>query len=138
MYKFNEQEMFCDIDDGLAIVINSNTGIYYGFNQLSTSVLEQLMAGNSRDKILEALNKLDGIPENIDKKLDHFIHQLVNKQLLISSEKTKAKDITFDPEAAQLSKFDLAVTDYDDAQELLIIDPIHNVNAETGWKPILN
>ena len=31
-YALNDSKMFMDIDDGIAIVINSETGIYYGMN----------------------------------------------------------------------------------------------------------
>lgn len=33
-YNLNEAKMFSDIADGVAIVINSETGIYYGMNEL--------------------------------------------------------------------------------------------------------
>ena len=29
-YQLNESKMFADITDGIAIIINSETGIYYG------------------------------------------------------------------------------------------------------------
>ena len=38
-YALNESKMFMDIEDGVAIIINSETGIYYGFNAFGTSVL---------------------------------------------------------------------------------------------------
>ena len=32
VYVLNDAKMFSDIADGIAIVINSETGIYYGMN----------------------------------------------------------------------------------------------------------
>ena len=37
-YTLNNDKMFVDITDGIAIVINSETGIYYGMNALGTNV----------------------------------------------------------------------------------------------------
>ena len=33
-YQLNEAKMFADVTDGIAIIINSMTGIYYGMNGL--------------------------------------------------------------------------------------------------------
>jgi hypothetical protein len=39
-YKLNEDKMFADIADGVAIIINGETGIYYGMNEFGTSIFE--------------------------------------------------------------------------------------------------
>ena len=41
-YQLNEDKMFADITDNVAIVINSETGIYYGMNALATVVFENM------------------------------------------------------------------------------------------------
>ena len=46
-YVLNEEKMFADVTDGIAIIINSETGIYYGLNGLGTAVYENLMNGSS-------------------------------------------------------------------------------------------
>ena len=40
-YTLNNDKMFVDITDGIAIVINSETGIYYGMNALGTNVFRK-------------------------------------------------------------------------------------------------
>ena len=50
-YALNEEKMFVDITDGIAIVINSETGIYYGMNTLGTSVFENIIKGISVENI---------------------------------------------------------------------------------------
>ena len=47
-YVLNEEKMFADVTDGIAIIINSETGIYYGLNGLGTAVYENLMNGSRR------------------------------------------------------------------------------------------
>ena len=44
-YALNEAKMVMDIADGIAIVINSETGIYYGLNAFGTMILEALAKG---------------------------------------------------------------------------------------------
>lgn len=54
-YVLNEEKMFADVTDGIAIIINSETGIYYGLNGFGTAVYENLMNGSSVAEILSAL-----------------------------------------------------------------------------------
>ena len=42
-YKLNEDKMFADITDGIAIVINSETGTYYGMNSYGSNVYENIV-----------------------------------------------------------------------------------------------
>ena len=44
-YVLNEEKMFADVTDGIAIIINSETGIYYGMNGLGTAIYENLVNG---------------------------------------------------------------------------------------------
>ena len=53
-YVLNDDRMFADVTDGIAIIINSETGIYYGLNGLGTSVYENLVNGASVEEILKA------------------------------------------------------------------------------------
>ena len=50
-YALNEAKMFADITDGIAISINSETGIYYGANTQGTAVVEQLFKGASVESV---------------------------------------------------------------------------------------
>ena len=57
-YKLNEEKMFADVTDGIAIIINSETGIYYGLNALGSAVYENLVNGASVEDILTALKSI--------------------------------------------------------------------------------
>ena len=50
-YVLNEEKMFADVTDGIAIIINSETGIYYGLNGFGTAVYENLMNGSTKSEI---------------------------------------------------------------------------------------
>lgn len=80
-YKLNEDKMFADITDGIAIVINSETGIYYGMNSFGTNVYENIVSGVDTDKILKALKKIPNVPENIEKNFKMFVDAMVEKEI---------------------------------------------------------
>lgn len=135
VYVLNEEKMFADIADGVAIVINSDTGIYYGMYELSTAVFDKLTNGFADTDILAALKKLNAVPQDVEQKFNTFVEDLCAKELLIKTNNTaQSGEISFDEGLVQAG-FKLEVTEYNDAQELLMADPIHEVKETTGWTP---
>jgi len=129
-YILNDDKMFADITDGIAIVINSETGIYYGMNEFGTTVFENLTNSVSSENVLAALKNLSGAPADIEAKFNTFVQSLVKWELIITG---GSGDTAADIKAAE--DFTLTVNEYKDAQELLLADPIHEVKQETGWAP---
>ena len=62
MYKLNEEKMFYDVADGIAVIIDFTTGVYYGMDALSSAVFDALMAGASDESVVNALKQLPGCP----------------------------------------------------------------------------
>lgn len=133
-YKLNEEKMFADITDGIAIVINSETGIYYGMNGLGSNVFENLIKGVAVENIAAALKGIAGTPADIENRLKAFVDAAIEKELLISGQDSGAS-AEIDTKAATEDNFTMTVDEYNDAQELLLADPIHEVKEETGWTP---
>ena len=133
-YVLNEEKMFSDIADGIAIVINSETGIYYGMNNFGTAVFENILNGVSTEAILAAIKALPGAPGDADGRMDAFVKALVENELVKEGGGSGAA-ASLDGETAKKDGFTLEVKEYNDAQELLLADPIHEVKPETGWQP---
>ena len=133
-YVLNEEKMFADVTDGIAIIINSETGIYYGLNAFGTAVYENLIKGASIENIITALKELSSAPVDIEQRLNNFIFKMVKLELIIP-EGDSSSEAFFDESVAKEDGFELVVNEYNDAQELLLADPIHEVKEETGWTP---
>lgn len=129
-YKLNENKMFADITDGIAIIINSETGIYYGMNAFGTQVYENLANGVSTDKILEKIKEFGADEANFKE----FINAMIEKEILLSATDTGA-DVDLNEEIAKEDNLMIELKEYNDAQELLLADPIHEVKEEEGWSP---
>ena len=133
-YALNEEKMFADITDGIAIIINSDTGVYYGMNPLGTAVFEKLIQGADSNDILSALKALANVPDDIAAKLEKFIAELSAKGLIIPATGNN-KSICFNTDISTENNFEMTLNEYSDAQELLMADPIHEIKEETGWTP---
>lgn len=131
-YQLNEEKMFADVADGVAIIINAETGVYYGMNSLGTKVYENLINGATTEKVLD---KLKTINSEVEESFNEYIDFMLKNGIL--TENTEAGD-DVEPENIELEEGDEnfpKVQEYMDAQELLLADPIHEVKEETGWSP---
>jgi hypothetical protein len=135
MYEINEEKMFYDICDNRTIVINSETGIYYGINDFSTTIFENIVKGSSIPDMLAALHKIPGVPADIDQRLLKFIEELEEKEIIIAGP-TVENGANINAEWAIQDDFNLSLIEFADEQELLLADPIEMIEYE-GWQPNL-
>jgi len=129
-YRLNENKMFADITDGIAIIINSETGIYYGMNAFGTQVYENLANGVSDEKILVKIKEFGANEDNFKE----FLKAMIEKEILLSGVETDA-EVNLDEKIAKEDNFAIELKEYNDAQELLLADPIHEVKEDAGWSP---
>jgi len=135
MYRLNEEKMFYDMAEGQAIVINFTTGMYYGTSSLGSAVLDALLAGAAAETVCKSIQTLPGCPEDMEAQLNTFIDQLLEKEIIVPAESTGAA-CTID--ASSLADgFQLTVDEFAEVQDLILADPVHDVDVEQGW-PILN
>lgn len=134
MYKLNEEKMFHDVADDVAVVINLTTGVYFGFNAFGTAVLNSLLDGAGAEQIAAAARKFDGCPENIDTLVSDFIDTLVEKEVLIKADDS-FRDAEIGKDAVK-EGFTPEVEEFSEVQDLILADPIHEVDEQQGW-PVL-
>ena len=135
MYKLNEEKMFYDMAEGQAIVINFTTGMYYGTSSLGSAVLDALLAGTATGDVLKALQALEGCPADMEQKLNAFVEALLEKEIIAAGETTGAACVI--DAAALTDGWVLSVDEFTEVQDLILADPVHDVDVEQGW-PILN
>lgn len=136
MYKLNDEKMFYDMAEGQAIVINFTSGMYYGTSSLGSAVLDALLAGASVEATLAAIKALPGCPADMDAQLNAFVEALLAKEVIVAIDGDGNDTATID--AASLSDgFVLTVDEFTEVQDLIMADPVHDVDVEQGW-PILS
>lgn len=134
-YQLNEEKMFADITDGIAVIINAITGIYYGMNGLGTGMFDALLKGASDADILTAFRSLPGAPADCEARLQTFIDTLRGFEIIVPSSVESSIPVSLVEKDAVYDQFIPTCNEYRDVQELLFADPIHEVRADEGWKP---
>lgn len=136
MYKLNDEKMFYDMAEGQAIVINFTSGMYYGTSSLGSAVLDALLAGASVEATLAAVKALPGCPEDMDAQMDAFVQALLAKEVIVAVDGEGSDSAVIDP-ASLSDGFALTVDEFTEVQDLIMADPVHDVDVEQGW-PILS
>jgi hypothetical protein len=136
MYKINEEKMFYDTVENRTIVINSDTGIYYGINNFSTAVFESVIKGIAIPDILAAINKIPNVPADMEQRLLLFVKDLQDSEIIIKGT-TVNETLNIDTELVLKDNFALSVTAFADAQDMLLADPIPDMEEFDGWQPPL-
>lgn len=134
MYRINEEKMFFDMEDGQAVIINSETGIYYCATSLASAVLDAVMNGAGKESLLEKLNDLLGCPADMESRLDDFFADLVQRGILLADDEDgTCKD--FDKSVTE-DGFDLSIEEFSEIQDLILADPIHEADIIDDWDPL--
>ncbi|MFX3635021.1 MAG: hypothetical protein ACE3L7_01065 [Candidatus Pristimantibacillus sp.] len=132
MYKLNEEKMFYDIADGQAIVINFVTGMYYGASALGTMVLDALMQGKAPKQIVDLIKNNEGCVVDIDQRVERFIAALTEKEIFISDDQPYSQESMGDFIVVD-GDYSLELNEFAEVQDLLLADPVHDVEADMGW-----
>lgn len=132
MYKLNEDKMFYDYADGQAVVINYQTGMYYGMNLLSSAILDRIVAGMDVEEIITAVKALPQCPPDIAERVHNFVKELQEAEVIVSGPDLSggaeplAKEVVEDGFVLKLDMFA-------EMADLLRADPVHDVDMSAGW-----
>lgn len=132
MYKLNTEKMFYDIADGQAIVINFVTGMYYGTSALGSMVLDALMQGKAPKQIIASIQKNEGCVVDIDQRVEQFIAGLMEKEVLLIDDQPYSEE-ELDAFVVVDGDYSLELNEFAEVQDLLLADPVHDVEADMGW-----
>jgi len=118
--------------DGETIIINLHTGAYYSLNP-SASVVWECVAGTacSEDVVAVLCARYEGDPAEIGYAVKECMALLSEEGLIVPAENSTQTEAS----QSLASKEPFVAPDiekYTDMQEMLLADPIHDVDA-TGW-----
>lgn len=139
-FRINKPAVVNEVFDDEMVIINLNNGNYYSSNKVAADIWAFVDRGATESEIIEGVtHRYEGNPEDIEEAVTRFIAELQQENLIVPDETNKTKSIKrpdppveTGPETGKL-EFEVPVlTVYNDMQELLLLDPVHEVD-ETGW-----
>jgi hypothetical protein len=132
-FRLNSPPVVLETVDEETIIVNLESGCYYDLNHTGGRLLEALSAGADADSATAQVAGAYGVePDELSGPAAALVEQLLEEGILIAGGNGDSPPAADDPapatrpfEAPRLGK-------YTDMQELLLLDPIHEVD-ETGW-----
>src|SRR5476649_1310967 len=134
-FRINRPQVICQTIEVEVVVINLQTGSYYSLTGAAAAIWDALEHGAVAAQITGALashfTDCDAGLENI---VDGFLNELRGESLIVPAENgVPAANGALNGAQVKREKFVRpALKKFTDMQELLLLDPIHEVDA-TGW-----
>lgn len=137
--KVNEPNVVHETIEGETILLNLGTGNYYSIEWPGTFIWDLLAETGDINGIKKAFISANSEKESeVDKAYSQFIDLLFEEELVVAVESAEATSLTIDNNSKEefgkaSSKLDkLTLNKYSDMQDMLLLDPIHDVD-EKGW-----
>jgi hypothetical protein len=116
------------------VVINLDNGCYYALDAVGGSVFDLLVGGQPTEAVVDRLAlTYEGEPDAMRAEVEGFTGRLVEAGVLRARDGAAPAPVAADAPPAAKEPFRAPqIRAYTDMQDLLMIDPIHDVD-ETGW-----
>lgn len=136
-FKVNSPDVAWESFDGEVVIVNLQSGHYFSARGTGALIWRALAAGASRADV-DALvaSTFDAAPSEMLGPVGTFIDSLLERTLLVPLGAGDAPAASPSPDASPAAArvpFTPPVLDtYADMQDILLLDPIHEVD-DTGW-----
>lgn len=127
-YRINDPDVVSEEFDGEFLVLDLAKGTYFSFHESGNLVWRALLSGHSPAAISDAL---DDAGNKHKQGADQLIQRILDLGL-VRAEASAAADGKLLTEVATIDS-EPALSAFDDLADLILADPIHDVDAETGW-----
>jgi len=135
MMRINTPTVVSEIFDNEIVILNLASGTYYSLNQRGIEIWKLLQAGFSVEEMNSQIAAQAAVPiEEVAQVVQAFLITLAQENLIVVENHAlqQIKGAT-GQEPSVRGHFSLpTLTKFTDMQELLLLDPIHDV-TETGW-----
>lgn len=132
-YSIFDRNIISDVFGAEVVLVNLVTGVYYSLQGTATPIWLRVLNHYSIDESIAELCQLhEGDPSAIQTEVLAFYQQLLENQLIRVSEEQEKKPLAMSQEAAKTPFTTPVMNKYSDMQEILLLDPVHDVDKE-GW-----
>ena len=140
-FRVNTPTVTHETIDGEAVIINLDSGNYYSLVDAGSLIWALVDRGASASEVHELLQQsYQGEATDIDRGVQELLAQLQQENLIVPVDEAAAADLAGvlpSSNGHEKPSFNApSLNKFSDMQELLLLDPIHDVD-EAGWpKPV--
>jgi len=134
VFRVNSPRVIFESIDGELIMVHMDRGAYYTADEVGAAVWELITSGCTVAEICRSLAaRYEGGAQEIEAGVASFIERLEAEDLISPAESTDDQTMPTPPVAIQRGRFRTPdLQSYRDMEDMLALDPIHDVEA-AGW-----
>jgi hypothetical protein len=138
-FRINSPHVVSETLEGEATIVDLESGTYYALNESGSLIWNELIAGADAQDAAQTLASTYGLgPDEAARAVEQLTGQLAEATLIVpaasdsNGSQPKRADQGSTEAANGKSYATPQLSTYTDMQELLLLDPIHEVD-ESGW-----
>ena len=142
-FRVNTPTVTHETIDGEAVIINLDSGNYYSLVDAGSLIWALIERGASASEVQNLVQQTyQGDVTDIDQGVHELLAELQQEDLIVPVDSSPATDLTDVMPSTNGHEKPLfnapSLNKFSDMQELLLLDPIHDVD-DAGWpKPVLD
>ncbi len=141
-FRINEPNVIQETIEGEAVIVSLTTGNYYSLDKVGAHVWGNIEGRKTVGEIVESIcGQYRGDLNKISLSVEQLINELIKEELVVADlsntgEVMPNSNIKQSEGQGDRLEFEVPVLKkYSDMQDLLLLDPIHEVD-EAGWPNI--
>lgn len=135
-FQINAPHVIFEQFDAEVVVVNLESGFYYSLDATASCIWLALVAGQTVEQILALMHQRDQQEAGaLEQPILDFVKRLLEEKLLIETNgsiATKQTDHIFSDLEQQAILAPPTMERFEDMQDMLLLDPIHEVD-DMGW-----
>lgn len=147
-FRVNSPQVVCETIDGEVVIVHLEKGYYYSLLKTGAEVWRGIERRSNRPSLIHDLAQTyEASSEEIATAVDEFLDKLLHEELILPVEdesgatdcngKGAVISVKPNPEGTASSlklPFEKPMLEkFTDMEDLLLLDPIHEVDVEAGW-----
>ncbi|MBD2603490.1 PqqD family protein [Scytonema hofmannii FACHB-248] len=139
VFQVNNPQVVCEMIDGEVVIVHLEKGYYYSLLKTGADVWSKIERRiDSHSLIQEMTQAYDGSAEEIATAIEEFLENLQREELIIADSTMESvntdNNIKEIAEITNKPRFQKPMLEkFTDMEDLLLLDPIHEVDVEAGW-----
>jgi hypothetical protein len=137
--KVNHPQVVCETIEGEVVIIHLETGCYYSLSKTGAAIWNAIERQVDSNTLIQKMTQVySGTPEEISVAVFEFLDNLKLKSLIVLD--VVSTDNELSPVVQDLADklpFEKPFLEkFSDMEDLLLLDPIHEVDVEAGWPSV--
>lgn len=133
-FRVNEPNVVFETFDEEIVAVNLDTGNYYSISGTGPTIWMDISGGLTSEEIVDRVQtRHSGDLRTIASDVAEFIERLIGEKLIVESFEASTPREVAPEHTSRKTPFEKPVIEnYSDMQDLLMLDPIHDVDP-AGW-----